>query len=103
MKLFQKLLRFLSSSVGDLNLFGIKTARSCHSSVRLMDQADERATKRGFGEIMLLVTDCLIFAGLTVFSPVTGLYYILIAVLLQELIVFSLQVTSLLCVYGLFR
>ena len=42
-------------------------------------------------------------AGLTVSSLATGLSYILIIVLLQELTVFSLKATSLLCVHGLFR
>ena len=37
-----------------------------------------------------------------VFSPVTGSSFI-IAVLLQELIVFILQDKSLMCVHGLFR
>ena len=37
-------------------------------------------------------------AGLSIFSLVTGLFHILIVVLLQELIVFALQVTILWCV-----
>ena len=41
-------------------------------------------------------------SGLTAFCPVTGLFYI-IAILLQELIVFFLYDTSLVCFHGLFR
>ena len=44
-----------------------------------------------------------VIAGLTVVSPVTGLSYILIVVLLQELMVFSLQGTSLFYVHVLLR
>ena len=51
------------------------------------------------------VGDCLLdfLAGLIVFTPVTVLFSILIVLLLQELIVFSLPVTSFLCVRGLLR
>ena len=58
-------------------LFGLKTAWSCHLSVLRMNQTDELPTKRVFGVMMLLITDYLIFAGLTAFSPVTGLSYII--------------------------
>ena len=75
-------------------LFCIKTARPCHLSFLPMDQTEDLATKRIFGVITLLITDFL--AGITAFSPVTGLSYI-IAVHLQELIAFFLQDASLLC------
>ena len=56
-----------------------------------MNQTDELATKRVFGVIAWLITDYMLLAGLTAFSPVTGLSHI-IAVLLQELIVFSSRI-----------
>ena len=78
-----------------------KTARSCHLSVLRMKQTDELVTKRVLDVITLLITDYLIFfSGLTAFSPVTGLCYI-IAFHLQVLIVFFLQDTSSSC--GHFR
>ena len=55
----------------------------------------QRPTKIRHVQGMLDETD-----PLTVFSLVTGLFYILIVVLLQELIVFSPQVTVLLCIHG---
>ena len=71
-----------------LALFGIKTARACDLSVLCVNQSEGLATKRAFGVITLWITDYLIsFSGLTAFSPVTGLSYV-IAVLLQELTVF---------------
>ena len=51
---------------------------------------------------MLFVSDYLIFLQVSQFlSLVTGLSYVLIFVLLQELLVFSVQIASLLCVVGL--
>ena len=57
--------------------FGINTARSCHLSVVRMHQTDELATKRVFGVIMFLITDCIFSCRLTAFSPVAG-YHILL-------------------------
>ena len=53
-----------------------------------------------FGAITVLVSDYFFyfFAGLTVFSLLTGLFYTSIVVLLQELIALSLHVTILVCV-----
>ena len=58
-----------------------------------MNQTEELAKKRVLGVITLLITDYILdfLAGLTAFSPVAGLSYI-IAVLLQELIVFSYRI-----------
>ena len=70
-----------------------ETARSCHFSVFHMSQTEEFSTKRVFGVFISyddvvgkLLLDFL--AGLTVFSLITGLSYIWIIFLLQELTVF---------------
>ena len=58
-----------------------------------MNQTEECAMKRVFGVMIWYnnvggkrLVDFL--AGLTVFSPITGLSYVLIVILLQELMVF---------------
>ena len=68
-----------------------------------MNQTEERATKRVFGEKTLLIVLTLFSCRFKVFSPVTGLSCILMVVLSQELIAFLLQISSLLYVHGLFR
>ena len=82
-------------------LFDIKTDRSCHLSVLHMNQNEELGTKHIFGVITLLITNYLIFCRFNCFLSSYRFIYI-IAILLQELIVFFLQDSSLLCVHGLF-